>query len=181
MSTHLGNGAHGTIRRHPNYIWEQLGDPRLKTSIINDGFHLPPSVVRSIVCTKGSRNVILTCDASGLAGCPPGEYEYHGGRYEVLADGPIVIAGQRQMLAGSGVQTDVCVAATINMTGVSLAEACNMAGRLPAMLLGCEDVMLQRGCRADLIRFRWRPGANRLDITGTVADGTLKYGQIDDP
>ena len=89
LSTHLGNGAHGMIRRHPNYVWEQLGEPRLQTSIINDGFHLPPSVVRSIVRTKGPRNIILTCDASGLAGCEPGEYEYHGSRYEVLADGPI--------------------------------------------------------------------------------------------
>ena len=24
LSTHLGNGAHALIRRHPNYIWEQL-------------------------------------------------------------------------------------------------------------------------------------------------------------
>jgi N-acetylglucosamine-6-phosphate deacetylase len=26
LSTHLGNGAHPMLRRHPNYIWEQLGD-----------------------------------------------------------------------------------------------------------------------------------------------------------
>ena len=26
MSTHLGNGAHGQIRRHPNYIWDQLAE-----------------------------------------------------------------------------------------------------------------------------------------------------------
>src|SRR5258706_10905589 len=24
MSTHLGNGAHAVMRRHPNYIWEQM-------------------------------------------------------------------------------------------------------------------------------------------------------------
>ena len=24
MSTHLGNGAHANIQRHPNYIWDQL-------------------------------------------------------------------------------------------------------------------------------------------------------------
>ncbi len=180
LSTHLGNGAHGTLRRHPNYIWEQLGDPRLKTSIINDGFHLPPSVVRSIVRTKGPRNVILTCDASGLAGCEPGEYEYHGSRYEVLADGPIVVAGQRQMLAGSGVQTDVCVAATVNVAGVTLAEACDMAGRQPARLLGCESVMLQRGCRADLMLFHWTPGESRLRVISTIADGGMRFGESND-
>ena len=29
MSTHLGNGAHPLIRRHPNYIWDQLAEDRL--------------------------------------------------------------------------------------------------------------------------------------------------------
>ena len=28
-STHLGNGAHALIRRHPNYIWDQLAEDRL--------------------------------------------------------------------------------------------------------------------------------------------------------
>ncbi len=26
ISTHLGNGAHPLIRRHPNYIWSQLAE-----------------------------------------------------------------------------------------------------------------------------------------------------------
>lgn len=179
LSTHLGNGAHGTIRRHPNYIWEQLGEARLKASIITDGFHLPGSVVRSIVRAKGPQNLILTCDASGLAGCPPGEYEYHGGRFEVLADGPIVIAGQRQMLAGSGVQTDVCVATAMAMTGLSLGEACDMAGRQPARFLGCEEVRLQRGSRADLVLFPWSPGDTRLHVQATLADGAVRYGTLE--
>jgi N-acetylglucosamine-6-phosphate deacetylase len=179
LSTHLGNGAHGMIRRHPNYIWEQLGEARLTASLITDAFHLPASVVRSIVRAKGPRNVIITCDASGLAGCPPGEYEYHGGRFEVLADGPIVIAGQRQMLAGSGVQTDVCVATAIAMTGISLGEACDMAGRQPARLLGCEEVRLQRGSRADLLLFRWSPGDTGLDVQATLADGAVRFGTLE--
>ena len=54
LSTHLGNGAHGVIRRHPNYIWDQLGEPRLMASVISDGHHLPASVLRSILFAKGS-------------------------------------------------------------------------------------------------------------------------------
>lgn len=67
-----GQRVHLTLRRHPNYIWEQLGDPRLSASVIADGHHIPASVLRSIIRTKGVRGVILTCDASGLAGCAPG-------------------------------------------------------------------------------------------------------------
>jgi len=32
MSTHLGNGAHAVVPRHPNYIWDQLADDRLVAS-----------------------------------------------------------------------------------------------------------------------------------------------------
>jgi N-acetylglucosamine-6-phosphate deacetylase len=175
LSTHLGNGAHGMLRRHPNYIWDQLGEPRLKASIISDGFHLPASVVRSIVGVKGTERTIITCDASGLAGAAPGEYEYHGVQVEVLADGPIVLAGQRQMLAGSGVQTDVCVATAIAMTGISLQQACDMAGRIPAALLGCETIALQPGSRADLLVFDWQPGDTTLHIRQTVAAGQQRW------
>src|SRR5262249_47440351 len=59
LSTHLGNGSHGMIRRHPNYIWEQLGEPRLVASIIADGLHLPASVVRSIVWAKSPQKTII--------------------------------------------------------------------------------------------------------------------------
>ena len=175
LSTHLGNGAHGVLRRHPNYIWDQLGEPRLMASIITDGFHLPPSVVRSIVGVKGAERTIITCDASGLAGAAPGRYEYHGVEVDVLADGPIVLAGQRQMLAGSGVQTDVCVAKAITMTDVSLGEACDMAGRVPAALLGCESILLEKGSRADVILFDWQPGDDRLSVRQTIAAGEVRW------
>ena len=29
LSTHLGNGAHRILPRHPNYIWDQLAEDRL--------------------------------------------------------------------------------------------------------------------------------------------------------
>src|SRR5690606_29251254 len=93
LSTHLGNGAHGTLRRHPNYIWDQLGEPRLTASIIADGHHLPASVVRSFYFAKGKSGIVLTCDASGLAGSPPGVYDSQGSQFEVLQSGRVVIAG----------------------------------------------------------------------------------------
>jgi N-acetylglucosamine-6-phosphate deacetylase len=68
LSTHLGNGAHPVLKRHPNVIWDQLGDARLHASVISDGHHLPASVLRSILATKSAERTIITCDASGLAG-----------------------------------------------------------------------------------------------------------------
>jgi N-acetylglucosamine-6-phosphate deacetylase len=180
LSTHLGNGAHPLIRRHPNYVWDQLGDSRLSASVIADGHHLPPSVLRSIIHAKGVRGVILTCDASGLAGCAPGTYTEGEMRMEVLADGRIVVAGQRTLLAGSAADTGRCVVEAMGHGGVSLAEAIDMASRNPARLLGFEEHRLRPGSRADLILFLVSE-PDSLEILVTVAGGSLRYGAIPSP
>ena len=56
MSTHLGNGSHGMMPRLKNYIWEQLASDGMSASIITDGYHLPPSVVKVFLRTKGQNN-----------------------------------------------------------------------------------------------------------------------------
>jgi N-acetylglucosamine-6-phosphate deacetylase len=180
LSTHLGNGAHPLIRRHPNYIWEQMADSRLSASVIADGHHLPPSVLRSIIRAKGVRGTILTCDASGLAGCPPGDYTEAEMKMEVLTDGRIVVAGQRQLLAGSAADTRRCVVEAVRAAGVALPEALDMAGRNPARLLGFEEIRLRAGSRADLILFRLSQ-PDSLKVLATVAAGSLRYGAIPSP
>ena len=177
LSTHLGNGAHGTIRRHPNYIWEQLGDRRLMASIITDGHHLPPSVIRSVIGTKTPQQTIITCDAAGLAGCPPGVYQAGSVEVEILQDGRIVIAGQNQLLAGSSLETDTCVANAVTFGKVKLGQALEMAGRNPARLLGFEEIRLQRGSRADLILFHYAGPGSKLEFVATMAAGVVRFGE----
>lgn len=178
LSTHLGNGAHGQIRRHPNYIWDQLGDSRLTASIITDGHHLPPAVIRSILGTKGTRNVIITCDAAGLAGCPPGVYPLDKGKVEVLDDGRIVIAGQRQLLAGSGQETDACITHAMAAAGVSLSDAFDMAGINPCRLLNLEEARLRRGSRADLAVFQLAGPGQPIEWLATISAGEVRFGAI---
>lgn len=180
LSTHLGNGAHGQIRRHPNYIWEQLGNRRLWASIITDGHHLPPSVARSFVRAKTPARTIITCDAAGLAGCPPGVYDEGSIKVEILEDGRIVIAGQDQLLAGSSLETDTCVGNAMGMADLSLQQAFDMAGRNPARLLGFEEIRLRRGSRADLVLFHQNESSGRFEFTATVAAGALRYGEVPD-
>lgn len=176
LSTHLGNGSHGMLRRHPNYIWEQLGDSRLHASIIADGHHIPPSVMRTILRTKTTARTILTCDASGFAGCPPGIYQHGSGRVQLLEDGRMVIAGQDQLLAGSGSITDACVTNAMTLGGVSLEAAIDMAGRIPARLFGLEEIRLARGSRADLVLFRLGSESRKLQVLATLASGVSRFG-----
>ncbi len=175
MSTHLGNGAHGMIRRHPNYIWEQLGDKRLIACLITDGHHLPASVIRSVVRAKSTMNTIITCDAAGLAGCPPGVYQIESGAVEILPEGKIVVAANPQFLAGSAQETDACVAFAISAAGLSLRDAWDMASSNPARALKLEEQRLARGSRADLVLFGWNGPGDRIRIHTTVAAGELRF------
>ncbi len=178
MSTHLGNGAHGMLKRHPNYIWDQLGDERLMASIISDGHHLPESVTRTIVKTKTPLRTIITCDASGLVGYPPGVYDDGTMAVEIKEDGRIVLAGQDQLLAGSACETDHCVAQLIKATGVRLSEAIDMAGRNPARLLGFDPIRLRRGSRADMFLFHYQKSEHKFAIATTVVAGEVRFGTI---
>ena len=173
LSTHLGNGAHPLLPRHPNLLWDQLGESRLAASLITDGHHIPASFIRSVILAKGQRECIITCDASGLAGCPPGSYETQGQIFEVLANGKIVVGGQRTLLAGSAQTTEQCVAMCMHLAGVSLGSACDMASDNPARILRCERIALAAGHRADLVVFRHHSGESpQLEIQQTYLAGT---------
>jgi N-acetylglucosamine-6-phosphate deacetylase len=178
LSTHLGNGAHPVLRRHPNYIWDQLGEPRLSASLIVDGWHLPDSVVRSMVRAKSVARTILTCDASGWAGCAAGRYENELGQVEVLESGRIVVAGQDQLLAGSGSMTEDCVAQVVRCGAASLREAVDMACGNPARLLGFFEPRLMAGERADLFLFRHDWAKSRIEVMATWQGGELRFGAI---
>jgi N-acetylglucosamine-6-phosphate deacetylase len=156
-STHLGNGCHAVLPRHENVIWEQLADDRLWASLITDGHHLPPAVVKSFVRAKGLHRTLLTCDVGSLAGKPPGRYREWGSDLEVLPNGKIVVAGT-PYLAGSGHFTDRCVSNVIRFAGVSLADAIEMATTRPRQLLGLPINTIEAGQPADFVLFEWEPG-----------------------
>ncbi len=159
LSTHLGNGSHAMLPRHDNYIWEQLAADELYASIIADGHHLPPTLVRCFVRVKTPARTILTCDSGTLAGLPPGRYREWGQELEVLPSGKLVLAGT-PFLAGSWHFTDVCVANAVRFAGVSLREAVDMASARPRELLGLPPRSLAVGELAELVLFDWEPGGD---------------------
>jgi N-acetylglucosamine-6-phosphate deacetylase len=159
LSTHLGNGTHAMLARHENYVWEQLAADALDASIICDGHHLPPAVVRCLVRAKGIGRIILTCDASTLAGLPPGRYREWEQDIEVLPGGRVVLTGT-PYLAGSGVFLDSCVDGVMRFADVPLREGIDMAGARPRALLGLPPCRLEPGMPAHLVLFDWEPGSN---------------------
>ena len=171
LSTHLGNGSHALLPRHDNYLWEQLAADGLWASIISDGHHLPPAVVRCIVRVKTPARTILTCDASPLAGLPPGRYREWDQEFEVLPGGKVVVPGT-SYLAGSGAFTDHCVGTAIRFAGISLREAVDMASARPRELLRLPVRALEAGATTDLVLFDWEEGGEfrvRQTLTGPLA------------
>lgn len=72
--THIGNGVPALLSRHRNPVWAGLANDNLSATVIADGHHLPPSMLKTILRAKGPERCIIISDASPLAGLPPGEY-----------------------------------------------------------------------------------------------------------
>ena len=177
MSTHLGNGAHGTIRRHPNYIWDQIAEDRLTCSLIVDGHHLPAAVVKSIMRAKTPERCVLVSDITGMGGMPPGCYETTGlGQVEVLSDGRLVVPGQDQLLAGAALPIGVGIAKVMEFGEVQLETAIQMATWGPAKILKRPVPRLEVGADADLVFFDMNDG--RFDVQMTVNSGEMVYQRL---
>jgi N-acetylglucosamine-6-phosphate deacetylase len=156
LSTHLGNGAHAVLPRHPNYLWEQLAADDLWASVIADGFHLPEAVLKVVLRVKGE-HAVLVSDAVALAGLPPGEYESPIGERVVLtSEGRLHLAADPRLLAGSAQPLVAGVAHLVRSRLATLADAWAAASTRPAALLGLPArAGLAAGAPADLVLFRW--------------------------
>jgi N-acetylglucosamine-6-phosphate deacetylase len=179
-STHLGNGAHAMIRRHPNYIWAQLAEDRLSAGFIFDGHHLPPEVMRTVARAKGVERTILVSDAVLVAGLQPGDHH--------LADGlPVTLlpSGRLEMtgtpyLAGAALPLEVCVANAVRHADLSLADAVRTVTANPARLLGLRAAdgheCLRVGARANLTVFRQAPETLDIVPVAAVVEGVRVFG-----
>ncbi len=180
LSTHLGNGAHAQIRRHPNYIWEQLAADELYASLIVDGHHLPPAVVKSMLRAKTHSRCILISDAVALARMDPGIYQFAGKNVELTEERAVRLVGT-EYLAGSAIELTRGIENSVQFTGMSLAGAVALATIHPARLLRMEeqidcmneDMPLKTVDSANLILFRWDAG--KIELLATILNHRLVY------
>jgi N-acetylglucosamine-6-phosphate deacetylase len=101
LATHVGNGISDQIHRHINTLWPILADDRLTAMLITDGFHLPEEFVRVAIKAKGAERIIVTSDIVHLAGCRPGEYQFHGVDVVLEANGHLHRKGAYQLSGSS--------------------------------------------------------------------------------
>jgi N-acetylglucosamine-6-phosphate deacetylase len=175
LATHLGNGCAKIIKRHMNPIWPQLADDRLMISIICDGFHLTPEMIRVFYKVKGPDNIILISDITSFGGLPPGEYTIETGETIVKSsDGKVCVSGEDGVLYGSASPLVKGVGHIMKVTGCDLAEAIQMASTNPARLHNLNDRgKLEPGKRADIILFTMDDF--RMKIGMTIVGGRIVF------
>ena len=171
LSTHLGNGAHALIRRHPNYIWEQLGADELWASLIVDGHHLPPSVAKSMMRAKTLDRCLLVSDAVALAGMKPGIYQFAEKSVELTADRCVRLVGT-EYLAGSAIELARGIENSVRFAGISLEEAVSLATLQPMRLL---DMKAQVETKTNLILFEWDAAQCEINLIATIVGNELVY------
>jgi N-acetylglucosamine-6-phosphate deacetylase len=176
MSTHIGNGAHSVMQRHPNYIWEQLAEDRLAAGLIADGIHIGQAFLKVALRAKGTTRAVLVTDASMPALAAPGVYRLGEVDVELTADGRVVVLGQSR-LAGSALRMDAGISNVMRMTGVSLNEAISMATRNPARVgrIGGRQRGLATGERADLVLFEFDEQTKAIRIVETIVGGQTAF------
>ena len=176
MTTHLGNGSHNLLPRLKNYIWQQLADDRLAASMICDGFHLPPAVVKVFRRAKGLKRLILASDVAYFGGLAPGLYRFENTEIQVFEDGHLGLAGT-DFLAGAAHLLDRDIAVFMKFTGCSLAETLPLCTSNPAKLLGVPQSgsEIAINAPANLVLFNYRQGSQRLEIIKTWRAGRLVF------
>ncbi len=170
LSTHLGNGAHPLLRRHPNYIWDQLAEDRLMADFIADGIHLDASFLKVAIRAKTVDRSVLVTDAATPAGAAPGRYRMGGVEIELLPEGRVVLASEDR-LAGSALRMDRGVENLMKLAGISLADAVRMAttNAARAGAVAGRTGGLVPGDRADLVKFRMQAG--HIEVLETWISG----------
>lgn len=174
MSTHFGNGAHLTLPRHPNYLWEQLAQDHLWVSLIADGFHLPESFLKVVMAVKSERTVLVS-DSVHLSGMPAGEYYSHN-RVHVIktVEGRLHLADQPNLLAGSAQMLPWGIGHLVRNNLCGLAEAWDMASVRPSALMSLPSQNgLSVGPPADVVLFAWKDC--QIKMLQTYKQGKLCY------
>lgn len=170
LSTHLGNGMHSVIARHPNYLWSQLASENLSATIIADGFHLPAEVIQVFKKVK-SEKLMLVSDSVALAGMPPGDYEAAiGGKVTLTEEGKLHLFDNPKMLAGSAMNILQGISFLLRNKLADLHEAWQMASTRPQRLFEPTYEPFQIGQKADLILVEQLPDQS-LKILKVLKDG----------
>jgi N-acetylglucosamine-6-phosphate deacetylase len=148
--THLFNAMSPLRAREPGAVGAALDDNDSFCGIIVDGRHVDPAVLRiALKCRRADRMMLVT-DAMPSVGAANKQFALQG-RVITVKDG--VCVAPDGTLAGSDLDMAAAVRNAMEMMGLDLATAVNMASRNPATFLELQDEvgMIRPGQRANFV------------------------------
>lgn len=170
--THTYNCMSAQRRRGPyrvaGLLEFALSEPQIRCELIADGHHVSPTLMRALYRAKGREGIVLVTDAAGGAGLAEGE-AYTLGTLPAVVRGGVGVTADSKALASSACGMIDCIRNMVEMVGVPLVEAVQMATANPARALNLEIGTLEEGAIADLVVFDDQYGVNRTTVGGRVA------------
>jgi N-acetylglucosamine-6-phosphate deacetylase len=167
LSCHLGNATPKPLSRHQNPIQKQLALDQLMASIIVDGIHLPPDIVKHYVQTKGVERILLTTDSVAGAKASPGRYTLGDLEVEVGIDRIARLASVSR-LAGSTLTMDRAITNIIHFAKVDLLSAIQMVTKNAHQLFPEVRGEIILGNSADLVLFEYQ---DKIVVRSTWING----------
>ena len=185
--THMFSAMSG-IKRIKGYrvtgiIESTLLLDELTTELIADGHHLPPSLLKLVVKSKGLDKVCLVTDAMAAAGLGPGNYTLGGLKVIVERDVPktfeqippvnsyVARLEDRSAFAGSVATMNSLVHNIVRLGILPLQEAIKLVTISPAKILNLSHLgTLAPGAKADIVLFD-----EDLRVMMTIVDGRVVY------
>lgn len=142
MVTHLFNGMSGLQHRQPGLAAWALTDDGVFCSLIADGVHVDPTMIRLAFRSQPNRVVLVTDRVAHLS--PRHQDRLH------VADGAVRLSNGT--LAGSLLTMSQAIRVCVELAGISPGEALSAATTHPAQVLGLTSQgQIAVGARADLI------------------------------
>jgi N-acetylglucosamine-6-phosphate deacetylase len=149
--THLFNAMSALHHRNPGMVGAALENRSAWCGLIADGYHVHPAVMRIALASRPLDRFVLVTDAMPCVGSDRERFTLDG-REITVADGRCV--GADGTLAGASLDMAGAVRNAVDMAGLSVAQAVDMATVQPAEFLGIagERGTIAAGRTADFVQ-----------------------------
>lgn len=147
--THLFNAMPPVVNRQPGPVAAALADRDAWCSIIVDGLHVDPALLRLLVQVKPPGKVLLVTDAMPPSGTDATSFTLFG--RTILRDHGRLVT-EDGTLAGADIDMAASVRNCVELLDLPLEDSLRMASLYPAAYLGLDDRLGRAapGYRADL-------------------------------
>lgn len=168
--THLFNAMSQITPREPGSVGAALDHQHCWCCIIADGVHVHPTSLKLALKAKGGVDrFILVSDAMSTVGSNKKSFQFNGETIRVVGN---VCQNKDGTLAGSDLDMAQAFRNAMDLLGLTLAQASQMASRNPARFIGIANTtgQLAVGLAADMVLLN-----QDLDVISTWIGGSLVW------